>query len=281
MTDPGRDTARRKEMLETNQAQRAYYDQTDGGAISAVNGWGTNLWRAVRQRALKSVSEVQRARVYDVHRRWLGDLSQKKVLDLGAGHGAPLSQYLAENAAVYHALDLSPNQIDQLRTRIGAAENRVFTAGDFLSDDYAETDFDMIYAHSVFHHFRHMEVMLDRVAQKLAPGGQVISYDPLETWLPIRLIRRAYRPFQTDRDWEYPFDAPAVRQIASRFVVIDRLGVFGRGKWALVLGILSPRLAARWGDQLFASDFDRPQTERDIRASLHVSFLLRAKRSDD
>ena len=30
MTDPGRDTARRKEMLETNQAQRAYYDQTDG-----------------------------------------------------------------------------------------------------------------------------------------------------------------------------------------------------------------------------------------------------------
>ena len=114
MTDPGQDSARRKEMLETNQAQRAYYDQTDGGAISAVNGWGTNLWRAMRQRALKSVSEAQRARVYDVHRRWLGDLSQMKVLDLGAGHGSPLSQYLAENAGVYHALDLAPAQIDKL-----------------------------------------------------------------------------------------------------------------------------------------------------------------------
>jgi SAM-dependent methyltransferase len=276
MTKPDLDIARR-EMLETNQAQRAYYDQTDGGAISEVNGWGTNLWRAMRQRALKSVSGAQRARVYDVHRRWLGDLSEMKVLDLGAGHGSPLSQYLAENAGVYHALDLAPAQIAQLQDRIGAAPNRVFSVGDFLSDDYAEADFDMIYAHSVFHHFRHMDVMLDRVAQKLAPGGRVISYDPLEIWVPIRLIRRAYRPFQTDRDWEYPFDAPAVAQIAGRFQVIDRLGVFGRGKWALVLGILSPRLATRWGDKLFASDFDRPQTDRDIRASLHVSFLLKAK----
>jgi len=276
MTPPDLESARRKEMLDTNQAQRAYYDQTDGGAISAVNGWGTNLWRQVRQRALKSVSEQQRARVYDVHRRWLGDLSQLKVLDLGAGHGSPLSQYLAENAGAYHALDLAPNQIAQLRDRIGAAENRIFTAGDFLSDDYAEADFDVIYAHSVFHHFRHMEVMLARVATKLAPGGRVISYDPLETWIPIRLLRRAYRPFQTDRDWEYPFDAQGLRQIKAQFNVMDRLGVFGRGKWALVLGILSPRLAARWGDRLFASDFDKPQTDGDIRASLHVSFLLTA-----
>ena len=187
MADPDPGATRRKEMLETNQAQRAYYDQTDGGTVSPANGWGTNLWRQMRQRALRSVSEAQRARVYDVHRRWLGDLSQKKVLDLGSGHGSPLSHYLATNAGAYHALDLAPSQIAQLRDRIGAADNRIFTVGDFLSDDYAEADFDVIYAHSVFHHFRHLGVMLARVATKLAPDGQVISYDPLETWLPIRL----------------------------------------------------------------------------------------------
>ena len=220
------------------------------------------------------MSEAQRARVYDVHRRWLGDLSQQKVLDLGCGHGSPLSGYLAEHAREYHALDLAPNQIAQLRAKLGEAPNRIYTAGDFLSDDYAETGFDIIYAHSVFHRFQHLEIMLHRVVAKLAPQGRVISYDPLETSLPIRLLRRAYRPFQTDRDWEYPFDARALRLIAARYAIADHLGVFGRGKWALIMGIISPRLAARYGDRLFASDFDRKQTNTDIRATLHVSYLL-------
>ncbi len=277
MTRPDPDEAHRQEMLLTNRVQRDYYDHTDGGAVSKVNGHGTNLWRALRQRALKSVSEGQRARVYEVHRRWIGDLSRLKVLDLGSGNGSPLSGFLAEHAREYHALDLSPVQISQLRDRIGTAPNRFFAAGDFLSPDYAETAFDLIYAHSVFHHFRHIDVMLDRALAKLAPGGRVIAYDPLQIWLPIRLLRTLYRPFQTDAEWEFPFDRASLNQITRRFAVLDRLGVFGRGKWALVLGILSPTLAARWGDKLFATDFDRPQTERTLRSSLHISLHLQPK----
>lgn len=40
-----------KVMLETNVAQTAYYNETDGGLTSEVNGIATNLWRKLRQRA--------------------------------------------------------------------------------------------------------------------------------------------------------------------------------------------------------------------------------------
>lgn len=275
MSDPA--DPRREEMIRTNRAQRAYYNVTSGGLLSDVNGIGTNLWRALRLRALRAVSPGQRARVYDVHRRWIGDLGAMKVLELGVGHGSPLSADLASGAREYHALDLSESQIDQLRHMLGEAPNRRFVVADFLSDDYAEGDFDLIYAHSVFHHFRHIDVMLDRVVAKLAPGGRVIAYDPLQTWPPIRLLRALYRPFQTDADWEFPFDRNSLAAIDRRFLTLDRLGVFGRGKWALVLGVLSPRLAALHGDALFARDFDRPQSDRTIRNSLHLSLHLRPR----
>ncbi len=265
---------RRARMLETNQRQKAYYEETSAGWISPVNSFATNLWSKLRHRAMVAVSDEQRGRVYEVHRGWLGDLGGKTVLDLGAGAGSPLSGWLADRAARYDAVELSGMQLDILKRNIGDGPTRHFIAGDFLDPGVTAGGYDVIYAHAVLHHFEYMDVVLDMAREKLKPGGVMITYDPLQTWLPIRLFRALFRPFQTDADWEFPLTAKGMRAIESRFAVRDRLGVFNRGKWALILGVLSPRLGRRYGDALFAADFDGRGRHRRLKSSLHLSYCL-------
>ena len=270
MSEPDKKQA----MLETNKAQAEYYNETDGGLTSEVNGFATNLWRRMRLRTLGTVSSAAREGVYHIHRQWLGDLSHKKVLELGVGHGSPLSRYLASRSAAYHALDLSAREINLLRRKLPDKPTIHYHIGDFLSDDFAEGGFDVIYAHAVIHHFAHTDVLFDQLKAKLAPGGEVITYDPLQVWLPIRALRAAYRPFQTDADWEFPFTRQTCRDIAAAFDVKDRFGVFNRAKWALLLGIVNPALGKRKGDAWFRADLASRDSGRDTMQSLHISYRL-------
>lgn len=273
MADDDDTDLRQLKMLETNARQKEYYEETSAGWISPVNSFATNLWSRLRHRAMVAVSDEQREQVYEVHRDWLGDLEGCKVLDLGAGAGSPLSGWLAENAGAYDAVELSEMQLDILKDNIGDGPNRRFIAADFLDPEATDDDYDVIYAHAVLHHFEFIDVALDIVRDKLKPGGKLVTYDPLQTWLPIRIFRALFRPFQTDADWEFPLTGRAMSQIEARFRVVSRLGVFNRGKWALILGVLSPRLGQRYGDALFSADFDGQ--ERGVRSSLHLSHLLR------
>lgn len=268
---------KKRAMLEINVAQAAYYNETDGGLTSKRNGFATNLWRKMRQRALVTVSDAQRAKVYEAHKTWLGDLSEKKVLELGSGHGCPLTHYLATNAREYHALDLSQKEIDLLKAGLPKGVEMVAHVVDFLSDEFKERDFDVIYAHSVLHHFKHVDVILDRIGEKLSSNGTVISYDPLQVWLPIRLLRAAYRPFQTDADWEYPFTRAVCNQIATKFEIIDQFGVFNRAKWAMILGILNPKWGQAYGDRWFARDLNERVKQSGLMKSLHISFFFKKR----
>ncbi|WP_206744947.1 class I SAM-dependent methyltransferase [Phaeobacter inhibens] len=263
-------------MLHTNVAQKDYYEKTSAGKISPVNSPATNLWNVLRHRAMVAVSPNARSKVYDVHKQWLGDLSDKKVLELGAGSGCPISSYIAENAKEYHAMDLSLMQLEQLRGEIGDAPNRRFIEGDFLDPSATDNDYDVIYAHAVLHHFRYIELAIEMLKQKMSPNAYVISYDASQTWLPVLLLRAAFRPFQVDADWEFPFTRKTLKRIESSFRVEDKLGVFNKGKWSLVLGVLFPSLGKKYGDKLFLSDFEY-RKRKNVIGSLHVSYLLKTK----
>jgi hypothetical protein len=54
--------------------------------------------------------------------------------------------------------------------------------------------------------------------------------DPLETWLPTKLLRMAYRPFETDADWEYPFTRDTLRAIQRHFELAKVQGTYGFSK---------------------------------------------------
>lgn len=261
-------------ILETNKSQSRYYDATTAGAVSHANGLATNAWRRIRRRGLGTVSKEARHAFFEAQKDWLGDLGGAKVLELGCGRGSYLSGYLASAAREYHAIDLSPVQVARLRKRIGARPNAHFHVGDFLSPDFTEGDFDAVYAKGVFHHFEHMDVFLDVLCAKLAPGARVVTRDPLQTWGPARMFRALYRPFQTDAAWEWPFGRETMALIEDRFTVARRVSLYRRAKWAVVLSLISPSLGRTYGDRWFRRDAAESVPREVAWSGLQLSYLL-------
>lgn len=218
----------RRHHLDVNRQQKAYYEsrfEADGADERAANAV-TNAWTRLRRRIQthdRSIGTVDR--ILADHRAWLGDLSQSRVLDLGCFAGNDLSLWLADQSAEYRGLDLSESAIkalqEKLRAQVPEADARA-RAGDFLANELPDASFDVIYAHSVLHHFANVDLVLEEMHRVLKPGGVVVSLDPLSTEPLIRMVRAAYRPFQSDRDWEWPFTFTTFRQI-DRWFEIDRI----------------------------------------------------------
>jgi 2-polyprenyl-3-methyl-5-hydroxy-6-metoxy-1,4-benzoquinol methylase len=269
-----------EEMLLTNCRQKAYYEVASSSAPNAANSILTNLWRLLKHRALR-VFDLRGLveSVENLHVDWIGDVSDAKVLDLGCGPGHRVSIQLAVSCREYIAIDLSETMVASLRKNLAASGFRdaKVKAVDFLSQEFDEVDFDLIYARSVLHHFKHFEKLLDHLESKLAPGGRIITYDPVQTWLPIRLMRAIIRPWQTDAQWEYPFDAAALRAIESRFIVLDRRGIWGRSKWASIIGLVAPRTGSQFARELHAADMKKNTTERSVYSCLQVAYHLKRK----
>lgn len=268
-------------MLQTNVRQKVYYEVASAHNPSEANGPLTNLWRHLRNRAFSAFGAEQKAAIAGMHRGWIGDVSGLKVLELGVGNGSPLSLELARNAREYVAIDLSEKQIRKLRRKL--KRNRLLKpdlkvyAADFLGPNFEERDFDVIYALALFHHFEHFEAFLDVIDERLVPGGRVVTRDPVGIWWPMRLLRAAYRPFQTDADWEYPFDDAKMDVLERRFEVLDRRGLMGRSKWAAIVAIISPSLGARLAEKWHDADLRDNTTRRSLRSCLQVCYHLRRK----
>jgi SAM-dependent methyltransferase len=271
-----------REMLRINQAQREYYEHADGAKESEVNGFATNLWRRWRERAL---SVFQESEIDDslskVHLQWLNrDISTLKVLDLGVGYGNPLSMTFARQAREYIAIDLSRPFVDRFQRHLEQAglRNARACVADILSDEFAERDFDLVYARAVFHHFRYFDAFLENLSGRMAPGGYVITLDdPIETWLPMKLLRLAYRPFQTDASWEFPFTRATLRSIQRHFTVVKSQGTYDSAKWAIPLGFVAPKYARRRASEWHRKDLQRVYSPENVTSCLRVSFLLKKK----
>jgi SAM-dependent methyltransferase len=280
-TDGSPTDAALHEMLKINKAQQEYYEHADGAAESEVNGWATNLWRRWRGRALSVFDEnSMNAALAERHADWLGrNVADAKVLDLGVGYGNPLSLMFAREAREYIAIDLSHALVERFQRQLQRVPTRNARAevADILSDSFPERDFDIVYARAVFHHFRHFEAFLENLRGRMKPGGIVITLDdPLETWLPMKMLRLAYRPFQTDASWEYPFNSESLAAIQKHFKVEKVVGTWDKSKWAIPLGFIAPdfakRRASRWNEE----DMQRTYDLRSVRTALRASMLLRA-----
>ncbi|WP_373056895.1 class I SAM-dependent methyltransferase [Zunongwangia sp. H14] len=218
---------------ELNKKQKEFYE-------TFRKNRATKIWYTFRNGMLRRMRKdfgVEN-QIYKLHREWLGDLSNKKVLDLGCYAGNSLSYYLAENSREYLGIDLSERGIAQLKKRISKVPGARAVAIDFLSEEFEERDFDLIYAYGVLHHFRDTDKLILRIKEKLKIGGEIISYDPLQTSLPIKILRSLYRPFQSDRAWEWPFSRKVYYKYQQAFQILERRAVFGKSKWLVLVNLL-------------------------------------------
>ena len=268
------DEVKKSELIEINRQQTEFYDHD----LDHAGSLPTRIWRSLRRRFISANKElgINKA-INNLHRNWTGDLSQKRVLDLGCFAGNPLSLEIARNSREYLGIDLSESALQKLQVKIDrhAIPNAKVRAVDFLSDDFASEKFDFIYARAVAHHFKYFDVFLENLRDHLNPGGRVITYDPLQTYWPLFAIRSLYRPFQSDKDWEFPFTKKSVKDIQKYFKICEVQGVLGKAKWSLPLMILPGAGPKRIAKKLLNKDLNHAN---DINSSLwrclHITMLL-------
>ena len=259
-------------MLRTNIEQRTYYDNGFMSSLRSQGNPSTRLWRALRrkQQDFRSALGIDHE-LYVYHQQWIGELDGLRVLDLGCYTGNPLSDKLAQESAYYLAVDLSQNAMEKRANDLSSQGigNAEVLAGDVLSNSFRERaagQFDLIYAHSVLHHFKHLDVLLEDMRHWLRPGGRVISLDPLGTAWPVRLARAMYRPFQSDRAWEHPFGRAELNLIQDRCIIHQVFGMMGWLKWGFPLYLIIPRLGIFLARRLLS--VDRRKDRRSISNAL-------------
>lgn len=104
--------------------------------------------------------------------------------------------------------------------------------------------------------------------------------DPLQTSMPIKVIRTIYRPFQSDKAWEWPFSKKTYRQYEEAFEIKERRGVLGKAKWRFLMNLLplSSEKKKSIGEKWHLQDRERSQTSGSCMFScMHLSILMQKK----
>lgn len=262
-------------ILKTNIKQAEFYN-------TKKKNFATRIWSKFRNGILNKIKKSSgvQDQAYLKHKEWFGDLSDKKVLDLGCYSGNYWSIYLAEHSKEYLGIDLSDIAINKLNERIKHLPHAKAEAVDFLSDEFTADNFDLIYAYGVLHHFENTQVLIDKLNEKLAPEGKIISYDPLETSWPIKIIRRLYRPFQSDAAWEWPFTKKTFYRFQSAFTIIERRGLLGKSKWMALISLLpiASEKKNKIGQKWHKEDWENSKNSDSVLFScMHLTMLMEKK----
>jgi len=247
------------EMMAINRRQKEFYE-TDEGKGEIERNLPSRVWKHVRSRLQSYKDEIGLDDdLHELHRTWVGDLAGKRVLDLGCHSGNRMSLEMAKGSDYYLGVDLSESAIRKLNRSIREVEGAEARAVDFLSDDFEERGFDVVYARSVFHHFEHFGPFLKKLEDHISSEARIVTYDPLQTSRPVKLARSLYRPFQTDAEWEFPFNRQSIRKIKTHFDIVDLQGFLGAAKWGIPIYLLNKPLGKALGNRL--AEIDREQAQ--------------------
>lgn len=150
----------------------------------------------------------------------LGDLSGKRVLELGSGAGEGAVWFALQGAHVV-ATDLSAGMLDVVRQVAQlhgvAVETRVASADDLSQFD--DDSFDVLYAANLLHHVD-IGPCLDEVRRVLKPGGLAAFWDPVAHNPVINVYRRMAMGVRTVD--EHPIRRRDMALFSARFGEVRR-----------------------------------------------------------
>jgi ubiquinone/menaquinone biosynthesis C-methylase UbiE len=152
------------------------------------NAWASST--PIEQRRVVQAFESSTAPENRFILQRMGELSGKKVLDVGCGLGES-SVYFALKKAEVSALDLSPKMVEttvQLGKEFGVTINGIVGSAERL--DVESDFFDFVYLGNIIHHVENRENLFREIRRVLKPGGTFFSWDPL-TYNPLINIYRA------------------------------------------------------------------------------------------
>ena len=121
------------------------------------------------------------------HIDWMGIKSSDRVLDYACGPGT-ITNALGSHASTYQGIDLSDNMVKAYTLRFESEPSFKATAvvGNLLTDSPPEHlndpqyfNFDIAAIGLGFHHFENLELCLQRLQDRLKPGGTLLIVDLL------------------------------------------------------------------------------------------------------
>lgn len=160
--------------------------------------------------------------------REMGNLTGKRILDIGAGLGES-SVYFALQGAEVTTTDISPLMVDkvlQLAAKFQVKMQGIVSTAESLN--VPEDHFDFVYIANTIHHVHDRTQLFAQIRRALKPGGFFFSYDPLAYNPAINLYRRMATEVRT------PDESPLTRsdlQLARQYFE----GVAHREFWIAAL----------------------------------------------
>ena len=149
----------------------------------------------------------------------LGDVRGKRMLDMGCGLGEA-SVYFALLGANVTSSDLSPGMLDAA-CRLAETNGVTVTPHLSAAEDLQlppDAEFDIIYAGNLMHHVD-IDASLGRMKAHLAPGGAVITWDPV-AYNPVINVYRAVATEVRTPD-EHPLTLRDIRTFRRHFNVVE------------------------------------------------------------
>jgi ubiquinone/menaquinone biosynthesis C-methylase UbiE len=147
--------------------------------------------------------------------RHLGNVSGKKLLDLGCGAGEN-SVYFAKQGADCIASDYSAGMVEvalQLAKKNGV--NITGATVNAMALDFADNTFDIVYASNLLHHLPNPNICIHEMHRVLKPGGKACFWDPLRHNPVINIYRRMATAVRTED--ETPLHINTVKFVQETF----------------------------------------------------------------
>jgi SAM-dependent methyltransferase len=235
-------------MIVVNIEQAKYYDsislhddkqESTGYATHKKANLLTRFWATLRyqQQSAFASSGVQQ-RKEEFHKHWIETKKGGKFLELGCFRGTGSSWPLIEACGSYLGIDLSAKAVDFFNGTLrnaGLAQKARAQACDFLVME-SDEKYDLIFAHGVLHHFEDPDPLFAKISALMKSDGILLLTEPSQINPLYALIRKGFRPFQSDAAWEWPFTKKTVFSMERYLKGVDG---FGWGRYSLLLSVMT------------------------------------------